>query len=50
MLSTHGQSALPRRGFVLALPIIDYQLVSVTKIGLPVCLLDTVIQFTQLFG
>ena len=39
-LSTHGQSALPRRGVVLAFPVIDYQLVSVNEIGFPVCLLD----------
>ena len=50
MLSTHGQSALPRRGVVLAFPVIDYQLVSVKKIAFPVCLLDASIQLTQLFG
>jgi len=49
-LSTHGQSALPRRGVVLAFPVIDYQLVSVKKIGFPVCLLDASIQLTQLFS
>ena len=49
-LPTHGQSALPRRGVVLAFPVIDYQLVSVKKIGFPVCLLDASIQLTQLFS
>src|SRR5215469_13392142 len=49
-LSTHGQSALPRRGVVLAFPVIDYPLVSVKKIGFPVRLLDASIQLTQLFS
>ena len=49
-LSTHDQSALPRRRVVLAFRVIDYQLVSVKKIGFPVCLLDTGIQLTQLLG
>ena len=40
MLSTHGQSALPRSGVVLVFPLIDYPLVSVKKIGFPVCLVS----------
>ena len=49
-LSTRGQSALPRRGVVLAFPVLDYQLASVKKIGFPVCLLDASLQLTQLFS
>ena len=49
-LSSHGQSALPRRSVVLAFHVIDYQLVLLNKIGLPICLLDTVIQLAQLLG
>lgn len=49
-LSSHGQSALPRRRVVLASHVIDYLLVSLNKIGLPICLLDTAIQLAQLLG
>ena len=45
-----ASSALPRRGVVLAFPVIDYPLVSIKKIGFPVCLLDASIQLTQLFS
>jgi len=50
VLSSHGQSALPRRRVVLAFNVIDYQLVLFNKIGLPICLLDTAIQLAQLLG
>ena len=45
-LSTHDQSALPRRGVVLAFPATNYRLVSFKKIDLPISLLNTCIQLS----
>ena len=46
-LSSHDQSALPRRRVVLAFRASDYQLVSVNKISLPISLLDARVQLSQ---
>jgi hypothetical protein len=46
-LSTHDQSALPRRRVVLASRVSDYRLVSVKKISLPISFLNTRIQLAQ---
>jgi hypothetical protein len=46
-LSTHDQSALPRRRVVLASRVSDYQLVSVKKISLPISFLDTRVELAQ---
>src|SRR5690242_18843113 len=47
-LSTHDQSALPRRRVVLASRVSDYPLVSVKKISLPISFLDSRIQLAKL--
>jgi hypothetical protein len=46
VLSAHDQSALPRRGVVLAFLVVDYRLVLLKKIRLPIRLLDARVELT----